>query len=226
MNILKKLAYGSTVASAIVVLIPFASAQERSSPPAIVVRSCSGCHGLTGKSQLPYIPRLGGQSAEYLEGKLRAFRDAVPSPVNEAFHQIAHLGSAGKDAKFTAIATAQMVGVESAMSDKDVDAAAQWYAGQEPARGKSGKGKILEEGRSLYINGLQSQHVPACQTCHGPEAQGTNTAPRLAGQNASYVLGQLALFRGSERHKSPMREIARSLESEQARSVAVYLQSR
>jgi len=49
----------------------------------------------------------------------------------------------------------------------------------------------------------------------------------LAGQNASYVVGQLALFRATDLQQSPaMAAVAQHLERDQARAVAAYLQSR
>jgi len=209
---------------AVLLVIPFTHAQERSSPPAIVSRSCSGCHGIDGKSQLPYVPRLAGQSSAYLERKLATFRIAGSSPVDEAIIRIVHIGSGGRDTGFSGSATVQMVGVANRMSDKDIREAAQWYAAQQPAHRKTGNAKAMEEGKSLYINGLQSRHLPACQTCHGTEARGTDIAPALAGQNAAYVLSRLAFFRAGD-SDSPMRDVARSLESDQARAVAAYLQS-
>jgi cytochrome c553 len=120
-----------------------------------------------------------------------------------------------------------MVGVAHAISDQDVKAATQWYAAQLPARGKTGKERLVEEGKSLFADGRQAQGVPACQTCHGPGAQGTAIAPRLAGQNATYVVAQLALFRSGDARSSPvMTGIARNIGGDQARAVAVYLQSR
>ena len=59
-----------------------------------------------------------------------------------------------------------------------------------------------------------------------PEAEGTDEAPRLAGQNAAYVIGQLAHFRRAEGYNSVMTGVARCVKRDQARSVAAYLQSR
>lgn len=211
--------------AAILLLIPVAIAQERSTPPQVVTHYCSGCHGLNGRSQLPYIPRLAGLNSAYLERKLASFRTVPSSPVDEAFSRIAHIGRASKHGGTTA-ATVHMIGIAKAVSAEEIKAATEWYAAQQPTRGKDGKRKTIEEGRSVYLSGLQSQHLPACQSCHGPEAEGTRAAPRLAGQSAAYMLGQLALFRGDEQRQSPMTDIARSLESDQARAVALYLQSR
>ena len=225
MRILKPSRYSSTLAAAALLILPFAQAQERSSAPAIVVRNCSGCHEMDGRSQLPYIPRVAGMRAAYLERKLANFHAEPSSPVDETVSVIVHPGS--KDPGFTHAARANMVGIAHSVSDKDLKDAIQWYAAQTPAPGRSAKPKLIEEGRSLFMNGLQSRGLPACKGCHGAEAQGTSAAPRLAGQNAGYVVNQLALFHAGDPRCSPeMTEVARNIDTDQARAVAVYLQSR
>lgn len=195
--------------------------------PAIVTQSCSGCHGVDGNSQLPYVPRLARLNAAYVEHKLASFRAAASPPVDEALSRVVRTGRASADAGITPAATVHMVRVARAVSGEDGKAAAQWYASRMLARGQSGKPKSIEEGRSLFTNGLQSRGLLACQTCHGCAAQGSDFAPRLAGQNASYVVNQLALFRATDRQHSPaMMAVAQHLESDQARAVAAYLQSR
>jgi cytochrome c553 len=162
-----------------------------------------------------------------LKRKLASFRAAASPPVDEAPGRAGRIGSASTDAGITSTATVHMVGVARSLSGEDEKAAAQWYASRTPAPGKSGKPKLIEEGKSLFNDGLHSQDLPACQTCHGSEAQGSALAPRLAGQNASYVVSQLALFRGTGRQRSPeMAAVAQHLEGDQARAVAAYLQSR
>lgn len=219
MNIVKVFPY--------VLLLAPACAQERSSPPRIVTRNCSGCHRLDGKSQLTYIPRLAGLSAAYSERKLATFRAAASAPVDEVFRRVARIAGARTDDGLSRTAAVHMVGIANAISDKDIKAAAQWYASQAPARNNTGKSKGIEEGRSIYLKGLETQGLPACQTCHGAEAQGTDAAPRLAGQNAAYLLGQLDLFRRAEGIRNlKMSEIARNVGVDQGRAVAAYLASR
>jgi len=188
--------YAPVLAAAVLLSVPSARAEQLTGgAPAIVTQTCSGCHGVDGNSQLPYIPRLAGLNAAYVERKLASFRAAALPPVDEALSRVVRNGSASADAGITHAATVHMVGVARAVSGESGKAAAQWYASRTPARGKSGNPKSIEEGRSLFTNGLQSQGLLACQACHGSEAQGSAFAPRLAGQNAAYVVGQLALFR-------------------------------
>jgi cytochrome c553 len=182
---------------------------------------------MDGQAQLPYVPRLAGLSAAYTERKLARFQASDSWPVDEAVSRVARLGSARKEAAITPAATAHMVGLARTVSDADKRAAAQWYAAQTPARGTRGNRKLIEEGRGLFIDGAESQGLPACQSCHGSEGQGTELAPRLAGQNAAYVVGQIALYRAGDRRRSPeMTAVAQNVQAGQARAVAAYLQSR
>jgi cytochrome c553 len=220
--------YVPVLLPAVLPIVPSAWAQQHTGgAPAIVTRYCSGCHGVDGDSQLPYIPRLAGLNAAYVEGKLASFRAAASPPVDEALSRVVRIGDASTDGGITSAASVHMVGIARAVSAEDRKAAAQWYASRMPARGRSGKPKLIEEGRSLFSEGLHSQDLPACQTCHGSDAQGSDLAPRLAGQNAPYVVSQLALFRATGRQHSPvMTAVAQHLERDQARAVAAYLQSR
>jgi cytochrome c553 len=219
--------YGFALPCAVLLIVPAAHAGERAAAPAIVTRYCSGCHGIDGNSQLPYIPRLAGLKDTYLERKLASYRGAGRPPVDEAVSRVVHIASPGGDAGVTAAARAQMVGVANAVSREDLKAAVRWFAAQAPARGKGARGKVVEEGRSLFVEGRESQGLAACRTCHGAEAQGTGIAPRLAGQNAAYIMGQLDLFRTRGSRNSPeMTGIARALDAGQARAVAIYVQSR
>ena len=220
--------YAPVLPAAVLLIVPSAWAEQHTGgAPAIVTHSCSGCHGVDGNSQLPYIPRLAGLNAAYVEHKLASFRAAASPPVDEALSRVVRTGRASAYAGITHAATVHMVGVARAVSGEDGKAAAQWYASQMPARGQSGKPNLIEEGKSLFNNGLQSQGLLACQSCHGAAAQGSDLAPRLAGQNASYVVSQLALFRVIDPQHSPvMAAVAQHLERDQARAVAAYLQSR
>ena len=220
--------YRPVLPAAVLLIVPSTwAAQHTGGAPAIVTQSCSGCHGVDGNSQLPYIPRLAGQNAAYVERKLASFRAAAAPPVDEGPGRVGRAGSASAGAGITNAATVNMVGIARSLSGEDEKAAAQWYASRTPAPGTSGKPKLIEEGRSLFAKGVDSQGLLACQACHGAEAQGSALAPRLAGQHASYVVSQLALYRAPGRQHSPeMAAVAQHLERGQAQAVAAYLESR
>jgi len=222
MNVRESLLYGLVILS-----VPAAWTQPHPGAPPVVTRSCSGCHGMDGNPQLPYVPRLSGLKAPYLESRLSTYRSAGAAPVDEAFARAAGLGKANGSDEITAAAKVQMAGVASAISEKEVKEAAEWFSGQKPGPGKAATGSGLEEGRKLYAEGDKAQGIVACQSCHGAEAQGSDFAPRLAGQSAAYVVDQLALFRaGGRRNAAGMAGIARALQPDQARAVAQYLQAR
>jgi cytochrome c553 len=225
MTILKATPLTLAVPTIVLLGAPLALAQGQSDAPAVVTRYCSGCHGLRGEAQLSYVPRLAGMGASYLNSRFEAYRTAARAPVDETFARF-RIGREPQPAGLAAPAIAEMIGVAYAVSDKGAKAAIEWYASRQPASTKPHNTAVAEDGRRLYTNGLQEGGVQACQSCHGGSAQGTDTVPRLAGQNAVYVLGQLSLFRTGERRDQPMMDIARNLKDDQARAVARYLQSR
>jgi cytochrome c553 len=215
----------ATIPTIVLLGAPLAVARGRSDVPATVTVYCSGCHGLRGEAQLSYVPRLAGMGASYLTSRFETYRTAARAPIDETFARF-RIGRDPQPAGLAAPAIAEMIGVAYAVSDKGAKAAIDWYASQQPAQTKPHNSAVAEDGRRLYTNGLQEDGVRACQSCHGGSAQGTDTVPRLAGQNAVYLLGQLSLFRSGERRDQPMMDIARNLKDDQARAVARYLQLR
>lgn len=225
MKSLQRVRCGCEVGAIILAVASLACAQVRSDPPRIVTRYCSGCHGLNGVSQLPYIPRLAGMEAAYLIKRFAMYRAATAPPIDEMVGRITRTRPMSHSG-WTTAAEAEMVGVARLVSEKDAKTAIDWYASLEAASGKRRNSEAPGEGERLYTKGLQSKGLEACQSCHGPGALGHDIVPRLAGQNAVYMLGQLALFRSGERRNSPMTEIARYLGDDEVRALAIYLQSR
>ena len=100
-------------------------------PPSVVLRECSGCHAVNGDSQLPYVPRLAGLSASYLESKLELYRGA-PTQQRNGILDMSLRRRRDADAKVTSEAANLMVGIAKATSKEDLKAAVQWYAWQAP----------------------------------------------------------------------------------------------
>jgi cytochrome c553 len=72
--------------------------------------------------------------------------------------------------------------------------------------------------------------VPACASCHGPEARGDGQFPRLAGQLNDYVIRKLINWdkeRGQDKANPDasaiMQPIAHELNEAQIKSVAAYV---
>jgi len=96
-----------------------------------------------------------------------------------------------------------MWGMASQLSDATIEAISIYYAAQAPSRAKTGDAKLMARGKQIFEEGVTSQGIPACATCHGPEARGNNIFPRLAGQH----------------------EVIKDLSQDQMRAVATYLES-
>jgi len=65
-----------------------------------------------------------------------------------------------------------------------------------------------------------------CSACHGPSGNSTSPDwPRLAGQNAVYIVEQLRLFRAGVRANPVMKPLASTLSDQDIDDIAVYYQA-
>ena len=169
----------------------------------LAIGVCGTCHGPRGNSQQPKFPRLAGQSAQYLAAQLKAFRAQTRGDPD---------------------ALGYMWGMASQLDDTTIDALAKYYSSQrpEPARNRDPAG--VARGREIYLHGVESEGVPACASCHGPDAHGLADFPRLAGQHAQYVLKQLASFQSNMRNVAVMHGVAQNLRAAEMESVAAFLE--
>lgn len=194
--LLPALALGGVSASAI--------AQE-SEAGTLAREVCASCHGPEGRSISSTFPRLAGQQAPYIEAQLKAFRDHTRGdPLAEAY----------------------MWGMASQMDDGAIDKLAAYYAKQKPAHGRPADPKIAQTGKAIFEKGIAAANVPACASCHGKNAAGNGTFPRLAGQHAAYLVKQLSLFKSSLRAGASapvMHNITSGMSFEQMAAVSAYL---
>ena len=215
-------------AAASFMVVSNAWGQRRWDAPKLVTNYCSGCHGVDGNTQLPYFPKLAGLDAAYAEKKMTAFREPSGPPVDEAlWWALKVVGSKKGAGNVTRQERMNMEGVAHAETPEQIRAAVQWYAQQTPVSGRPSDKALVTQGHDLFTKGVPAQKILACATCHGPDAAGKGPAPRLAGQNAEYIIDQLEKFRkGDRRHSPEMTMVTRDLDPDQARAAAAYLQSR
>jgi cytochrome c553 len=161
---------------------------------------CRACHGQNGDSAKGEIPRLNGQSWQYLANRVRSFRD----PTKQSAH-----------------ATQFMWSVNASLNDRQVLALAQYFASQAPTAAKP-HGPLADQGRKLYESG-DGQGLPACQSCHGPEGQGREAVPRLAGQHGVYLSRQMGNFSLMTRLHATMNPHARNISADQIAALVAYL---
>lgn len=186
----------------------FAQAQKAASTPSspqmrraqeIVNGRCSLCHGAEGESASPIFPRLAGQHPEYIAKQLADFKSGRrKGTMNDQAQELTEVEMNSLGAFF-----AQIKPKAYNVSDQDLAAV----------------------GRYIYHKGNSFSGVAACASCHGPTGDGTAQLPRLAGQHAAYIDGQLKEFNKRERtnDNAVMHAIASKLTELEMRAVSVYL---
>lgn len=167
--------------------------------------ACSLCHGPLGEGQPQTgFPRLAGLDAAYIEHQLSSFANGTRQ-------------------------NAIMVPIAKALSDKDRQAVATYFAGLNPPQPKGEEQPspaMFAAGAELAQRGEWSKGLPACSQCHGPDGIGVGSAfPKLAGQSAIYIASQLTSWKKGERRNDPMglmAGVASKLDDNQIRAVAAY----
>jgi len=168
---------------------------------------CSNCHGVTGTSVSPNMPHLAGQQKAYLVAQLHGFRSkSRQDPAGFEY----------------------MWGISRNLSDRQIDELADYFSMQ-TLRPQSAEGSParIEAGRTIFSGGVPASGVPACVSCHGPDALGNDTYPRLSVQHADYIVKQLGVFqRTDERPEGAvMKVVAHGLSESEFADVAAYLQA-
>jgi cytochrome c553 len=147
---------------------------------------------------------LAAQLAPYIELQLHAFKDQ---------------SRADPDAQ------AYMWGMASQLSDANITALAAYFSAQPAAAGKPGNPALISQGKSLFDQGAPAQQIPPCASCHGANAQGMATFPRLAGQHAPYLLRQLLVIQSVLRTAPVMHGVVKNLTRDQMQALVAYLES-
>jgi len=169
------------------------------------VNLCSTCHGPRGISSSPEFPILAAQRKGYLEAQINAFRARTRSE---------------KDAHDF------MWGIAGNLDESIIAGIANYYASQPAAPGRSDNPALVAEGKEFFDKGVPERGIPACQVCHGPDAQGRDNFPRLAGQHAKYVVKQLNYIQSLVRAAPVMHGIVKDLTPSEIQAVAAYVQSK
>ncbi len=164
---------------------------------------CTACHGADGNSMVPNFPKLAGQVARYTVDQLTQIKSG-------------------------ARVVPEMMGIVDNLTQQDMEDLAAYYASQKGSVGAA-NAELVEVGKALYRGGNLAKNVPACAACHMPTGQGNGPAayPKLGGQHAVYIAGQLEKFRKGERQTDGdtriMRDIAAKLSDAEIQAVASYI---
>jgi cytochrome c553 len=168
-------------------------------------KTCSRCHGVLGIGRpQEETPRLAGQPRFYLHKQLDDFVSG--GRFDEKMTPVAHL-----------LTPAQREAVASYYESL--------YAVPYPAA-PYGEPSLVQKGGVLSAVGDTARGIRACEICHADAGVGIAPSfPYLAGQYAFYTEHQLLLWRSGARRNDPlevMAEIARRLDEEEIRALALY----
>ena len=174
------------------------------------IEYCTDCHGEVGRGYVGWypMPRIAGQTTEYFENQLRAF------VTRNREKDIAIL----------------MYKVH-AVTPGTRKALAAHFAGLNPRPYGGGPKELVERGRKIYDEGVPDANVPACSACHGPNAEGFESNPSLAGQLYPYLVKELTNWTKERAQEAPsetvavMTPIAAALTKPQIKAVSAYLSS-
>lgn len=169
----------------------------------IVSGVCFVCHGMEGESSSEVFPRLAGQHWQYIAKQLENFKSGKRKST----------AMADMVAKLT---PDEMVALGKYFEARKID--------PEPAKDTA----LAAVGQYIYHQGNKYSGVPACMSCHGKDALGTDALPRLAGQFASYTESQLKQFGQRERtnDNAVMHAIVSKMTPLEMAAVAEYLQGK
>ena len=169
----------------------------------IISGSCFLCHGATGESSSEVFPRLAGQHHEYIAKQLENFKSG------------ARKSTAMRD-------------MVAKLTPDEMLAVGKFYEKQSVPSEEPKDAGLASVGKYVFHNGNKFSGVPACASCHGAEAKGTVSLPRLAGQYAIYTETQLKQFNTRERtnDNAVMHSIVVKMTPLEMAAVAEYLSSK
>jgi cytochrome c553 len=195
------------VGSMLNVAAPCAMAANPAPAPA-AAPPCEACHGAHGEGmEAAHVPRIAGQSAEYLRKQLDDYASGARD--NPIMANFAKTLSGQQRAKFAAR--------YAAMTAPHVPTAQTASAAQ------------LARGHQLAYQGDETRRVQSCNACHGPDGVGVaHAAPYLAGQSAEYLASALKAFHEGTRKNDAgelMRSVASRLNDADIAAVSGYFAS-
>ncbi len=166
----------------------------------IVQAKCFICHGVEGESSSPAFPRLAGQNGAYMLRQLQDYKS-------------------GRRKSST------MQPMVEDLSEADFRALGAYFASRSTHGHEVLDPELAQVGQYIYKHGNPDAGVAACAACHGANAHGTESLPRLAGQHAQYTVNQLRQFNKRERtnDNAVMHGIASKLTELETKAVAAYL---
>jgi cytochrome c553 len=200
MNRCSALTRAAALSALLLGLAPAAHADPAARALEIVQGKCFICHGTDGESSSPVFPRLAGQHAAYVTRQLADYKS-------------------GRRRSDT------MRPMVDDLSNDDFVALGRYFESRTPLAHSQPDAELAQVGRFVFNRGNPFSGIPACASCHGTNGHGTETLPRLAGQHAVYIEGQLKKFNTRERtnDNAIMHSVASKLTELETKAVSVYV---
>jgi cytochrome c553 len=166
---------------------------------------CQSCHGLSYQGYGGYLvmPRLAGQTPEYIKSQLQAF--------------VEHKRERG-----LFINMARTHKVPESMQDELARRLQSVHV--RPSGG--GPKRLVGTGKNIYLEGIPEKDVAACSSCHGPAGEGQDVNPRLAGQSYRYVVRELTRWkdaRGQGTEEGAPKKRPHTITPAEIEAVAAYV---
>lgn len=175
---------------------------EATAPPEAAL--CGSCHGPQGQGIAPLGPRLAGLTSEYIASQILLFQT-------------------GKRINAT------MAPMSMTLQGDAITRVSDYFAAQEVSSPsvelRGTQVNHATEASKLAYQGDWQRTLPSCVSCHGPSAIGAGPAPRLAGQQASYLKSQLLAWQSGSRSgdtDNVMKSIASKLSIAEIEALAQY----
>jgi cytochrome c553 len=147
---------------------------------------------------------LAGQRATYIEQQLASFARHI------------------RDAPFS---KQYMWGASANLSPVAAHALSVYFSNLPPRAANDGSRGLVQLGEVIYQRGMPEENVAACVACHGPNAEGIGSIPRLGGLDYGYLKRRLEQwaegYHGALEH--PMPHIATQLSPNEVDELASYL---
>jgi cytochrome c553 len=152
--------------------------------------ACANCHGADGNASGNDMPTLAGQDARYFTKAMQAYKS----------------GERKHEDMFEAV---------EALSDREIDDLATFYATQAPLR------------RDVRTPISTAEWVARCERCHGLDGNSTDPRfPMLAGQNREYLRRALEAYTTGTRSQSIMHAMARPLTATDVEQIVTFYSTR
>ena len=182
------------------------------------VAKCLSCHGNLAGGDIDFgpevnfgTPALRGMREGYLRDSLVAYRDGTRQ------HK-------------------EMSAVAAMLDDDTIDFMARTFSAYDAPPMRSADelaalakdDSVFEKGQTIARQGITQSSVPACVACHGPQGEGSDIGPRLAGQNVMYMKSQFEAFANGARQtvqSAIMQPVVAGLTNDDIEALAHFFES-